>query len=99
MATTGSTIDSDESFAKSAGKQLAIYALYTLIFLTVLIYVFSIVAGRTGGGASGGAVDSANNSITITLRQEPPQLDAGRATDASSFVVLAHVMERLVGLR
>lgn len=96
MATTGSTIDSDESFAKSAGKQLAIYALYTLVFLAVLIYVFSIVAGRTGGGASGGAVDVANNSITITLRQEPPQLDAGRATDASSFVVLAHVMEGLL---
>ena len=96
MAVTDTPIDSEESFARSAGKQLAIYALYALVLLASLIYVFSLVAGRTGSGTSGGAVDVANNSVTTTLRQEPPQLDAGRSTDASSFVVLAHVMEGLL---
>ena len=58
--------------------------------------LLSFAVGGTGGGAGGGAIDSDNNSITITLRQEPPQLDSGRSTDAASFSVLGHVMEGLL---
>jgi oligopeptide transport system substrate-binding protein len=64
--------------------------------MAVVIYLLGKFGESAAGGASGGAIDVENNSITITLRQEPPQLDAGRSTDASSFVVLAHVMEGLL---
>lgn len=96
MTDTNTIIDSDQSFARSAGKQLAVYALYAVLLMAVAIYLLGKFGESAAGGASGGAIDVENNSITITLRQEPPQLDAGRSTDASSFVVLAHVMEGLL---
>jgi len=96
MTDTNTIIDSDQSFARSAGKQLAVYALYAVLLMAVVIYLLGKFGESAAGGASGGAIDVENNSITITLRQEPPQLDAGRSTDASSFVVLAHVMEGLL---
>ncbi len=90
------SITTDDSFTSSAGKQLGLYTLYALLGLVAIIYMLSVAAGNTGSNVSGGAVNVERNSITITLREEPPQLDAGRATDASSFVVLAHVMEGLI---
>ena len=96
MTDTNTIIDSDQSFARSAGKQLAVYALCAVLLMAVVIYLLGKFGESAAGGASGGAIDVENNSITITLRQEPPQLDAGRSTDASSFVVLAHVMEGLL---
>ena len=36
------------------------------------------------------------NSISIIIREEPPQLNSSRATDAISGMVLGHVMEGLV---
>ena len=89
-------ISGDQAFTSSAGKQLGLYALYTLVALSVLLYLLSVAAGNTAGGLGSGAINVERNSITITLREEPPQLDASRATDASSFVVLAHVMEGLI---
>lgn len=86
----------DDGFTRSAGKQLLIYAAYIIAGLTVVIYFLSIAAGNAGGGAGIAGVNVAENSITITLRQEPPQLDASRATDASSSTVLSHVMEGLI---
>ncbi len=89
-------IENDDNFTRSAGKQLALYALYGVGFLSVFFYLLSIAAGHTGGGVVSQAVDVENNAITIALREEPPQLDPGRSTDASSFVVLAHVFEGLI---
>lgn len=86
----------DEAFIHSAGKRLAVYAIYALAGLAAFIYVLSLAIGNTGSTGSGSAIDVENNSITIALREEPPQLDAGRATDASSHVVIAHVMEGLI---
>lgn len=86
----------DEAFIHSAGKRLAVYAIYALAGLAAFIYVLSLAIGNTGSTGSGSAIDVENNSITIALREEPPQLDAGRATDASSGVVIAHVMEGLL---
>ena len=86
----------DEVFIHSAGKRLAVYAVYALTGLGAFIYVLSLAIGGTGSTGSGSAIDVENNSITIALREEPPQLDAGRATDGSSMVVLAHVMEGLI---
>ena len=50
----------------------------------------------SGGSSEVSAVDEAANSISILLRDEPPQLDSSRATDAISGMVLGHVMEGLV---
>jgi len=87
----------EQNFTRSAGRQLALYALYALLALVALVYLLSLVMGEASGNVTGSAIDVDNNSITITLREEPPQLDSGRATDAASFVVLAHTMEGLIG--
>ena len=50
----------------------------------------------TGTATDVSAVDVESNSISILLREEPPQLDSSRATDAVSGMVLGHVMEGLV---
>lgn len=44
----------------------------------------------------GAGVDFKNQSITIALLQEPPNLDTTRTTDLVSFFVLGHVNEGLV---
>ena len=49
------------------------------------------------GPAHGAAVDYASRTVTLALRQEPPQLDSTKATDTVSGQVLAHVMEGLTG--
>lgn len=89
-------MERDDSFTRSAGKQLAVYALYAVLSLGVLFYLLAVAAGHTGNGNTGSAVDVQNNAITIALREEPPQLDAGRATDGASFIVLSHVFEGLI---
>lgn len=92
MAEAGTAqVSWDQAFTRSAGKQLGLYAFYTLLAMSVLLYLLSVAAGSTASGLGSGAINIESNSITITLREEPPQLDASRATDASSFVVLAHV--------
>jgi len=78
MSETAKPVLSDDHFTRSAGKQLGLYALAALGVLGGLMALLSFAVGGTGGGAGGGAIDSDNNSITITLRQEPPQLDSGR---------------------
>ena len=50
----------------------------------------------TGTATDVSAVDVESNSISILIREEPPQLDSSRATDAISGMVLGHVMEGLV---
>ncbi|HAT27362.1 MAG TPA: hypothetical protein DCS89_10125 [Gammaproteobacteria bacterium] len=92
MAEAGTAqVSGDQAFTRSAGKQLGLYAFYTLLAMSVLLYLLSVAAGSTASGLGSGAINIESNSITITLREEPPQLNASRATDASSFVVLAHV--------
>jgi hypothetical protein len=92
MAEAGTAqVSVDQAFTRSAGKQLGLYAFYTLLAMSVLLYLLSVAAGSTASVLGSGAINIESNSITITLREEPPQLDASRATDASSFVVLAHV--------
>ena len=90
------TMKNSLGYAGSASKQLALYAFYLLISLALLIYVLAFLAGSTGSSVNGGAVNEERNSITIALSEEPPQLDSTRATDASSFIVIAHTMEGLI---
>ncbi len=81
-----------EDATRSAGKQLAFYFAAAVLFFIAALYAISLLSGDE---ASSGGIDVANNTITVTVRQEPPQLDAGRASDSSSFGVLSHVMEGL----
>ena len=90
------TMKNSLGYAGSASKQLALYAFYLLISLALLIYVLAFLAGSTGSSVNGGAINEERNSITIALSEEPPQLDSTRATDASSFIVIAHTMEGLI---
>lgn len=90
-------IKTEDSFVRSAGKQLALYAIYAVGIIAALLYLLSLAANSTGSnGVSGGAVDPLHNAITIALREEPPQLDSTRSTDASSNVVFGHTMEGLL---
>lgn len=94
-STTATPVEA--AFVQSAGRQLALFAAYALVAVAGLVYLLSLLAGNAAGsGATGGAVDVTNNTITIALREEPPQLDSTRATDASSNVVLGHTMEGLL---
>ena len=89
---------SDERLLSAAGRQLALYAVASVLFLIVLMFVLNAIARLTSssGGASRLGVDAANNAINVFLRDEPPQLDTMRATDAISGLVLGHVMEGLL---
>ena len=95
MTTTG--IATEESFNRSAGKQLAVYALAALVVLALLMWLLNVLANLTASATgSSTAVDAANNTITIRLSEEPPQLDTTLLTDSVSGIVIAHVMEGLL---
>jgi oligopeptide transport system substrate-binding protein len=81
-----------EDATRSAGRQLAFYFVAALLFFIAVLFAISLLSGDE---ANSGGIDVANNTITVTVRQEPPQLDAGRSTDAASFSVLSHVGEGL----
>jgi oligopeptide transport system substrate-binding protein len=73
--------------------------LFTLAIVGVALLM---VALHYAGSALGGtnldvsAIDAGNNSVSIIIREEPPQLNSSRATDSISGMVLGHVMEGLV---
>lgn len=81
----------------SPNRQLAKFFIIAFAGVAALMLTLHY-AGRalSGGSSDVSAVDEAANSISILLRDEPPQLDSSRATDAISGMVLGHVMEGLV---
>lgn len=93
-----SPITTEDGFVRSAGKQLAVYALITVVVLVGLMYTLSFAASLTSSGGAGasGAVDIENNEISIYLREEPPQMNSMIRADAVSGIVFAHVMEGLL---
>ena len=89
-------MDKRSNYAGSAAKQLGVYAVYLAVAMALIVYILAFFAGTSGTSINGGAINEERNSITIALSEEPPQLDSTRATDASSFVVIAHTMEGLI---
>ena len=89
-------MDKRSNYAGSAAKQLGIYAVYLTGAMALIVYILAFFAGTSGTSINGGAINEERNSITIALSEEPPQLDSTRATDASSFIVIAHTMEGLI---
>ena len=80
--------------------RLDLSALLQLLYIgalgvVVLALILWLLAQWNEGGA-GEAVDLATGTVTLTLSQEPPQLDSTRGTDQVSFRILGHVMEGLL---
>jgi len=89
-------MDKRSNYAGSAAKQLGVYAVYLAVAMALIVYILAFFVGASGTSINGGAINEERNSITIALSEEPPQLDSTRATDASSFIVIAHTMEGLI---
>ncbi|MBL4819501.1 MAG: peptide ABC transporter substrate-binding protein [Gammaproteobacteria bacterium] len=100
MSTTGiesNAMAGKVSSTRSAGRQLALYGGYGVAAIVALMYLLSLAAGSAGGGGSSGlAIDAQNNSITIALSGEPPQMDHTRQVDSLSGTVQEHVLEGLL---
>jgi oligopeptide transport system substrate-binding protein len=89
--------DSEESFARAAGRQILVYAVGAIVTIGLLMWGLQGLASMVGSGTiAGKAVDLENQSITIAIRTEPPQLNTTLATDSISGMVLGHVMEGLL---
>ncbi len=87
----------EDAFARSAGRQLLLLGLAAVAFLIVLMLALQALASMVGSSnTSAQALDPATNTITIALREEPPQLNTTITTDAVSGIVLGHTMEGLL---
>ncbi len=92
--------DAAESTSPVAAPRLDVSALLQLLCIgglgvAVLAVILWVLAQWNEGGA-GEAVDLATGTVTLTLAQEPPQMDSTRGTDQVSFRILGHVMEGLL---
>lgn len=89
--------DSGDSFTRTAGRQLALLALFGILAFIALAMLLGWLSKLTsGGGTLSEAVDPLTGTITLAMASEPPQLDSTRATDQVSGFVLGHVMESLL---
>ena len=89
--------DTEESFAKSAGRQLLVYGAGAVLIIGALMWALQGLASMVGSStAAANAIDAENQSITIAISTEPPQMNTTLATDASSGMILGHVMEGLL---
>lgn len=91
------TVTSEDSFTSAAGRQLFIFAALAIGAIVLLMVGLSWASSLTGS-ASGGrnAVDLDSNTLTVFLREEPPQLNSSLSTDQVSGSVLGHVVEGLL---
>ena len=77
--------DSGDSFTRTAGRQLALLALFGVLAFIVLAMLLGWLSKlTTGGGSLSEAVDPLTGTITLAMASEPPQLDSTRATDQVS---------------
>lgn len=86
-----------DDFNRSAGLKLLWYAFLAVLGLILLMVALSWgsrLLGATSNSSPG--IDAANNTISLILSQEPPQLDSTLATDMVSNMVLGHIMEGLL---
>ncbi|HEY5680160.1 MAG TPA: peptide ABC transporter substrate-binding protein [Pseudomonadales bacterium] len=88
---------SEDTFNRSAGRQLLLFAAISIGSIGLLMYALAWASSLTGSGAgSEVAVDPETRTVTLFLREEPPQLNSSLATDMVSGMVLGHVMEGLL---
>jgi oligopeptide transport system substrate-binding protein len=88
---------SDAAFAKKAGRQLLVFFIGAALAIAALMFALQGLASLVGSStATAQAIDLTNNSISIAIREEPPQLDNSISTDSSSGMIFGHVMEGLL---
>ncbi len=87
----------DSAFTATAGRQLLFLGAGAVVFIAALMWGLQVLARIVGSSTiAAKAVDVENNSVTIAIREEPPQLNTTAATDASSIMILGHTMEGLL---
>lgn len=92
-----SIVSSEDSFTSAAGRQLLLFTAAAVGGITTLMLILSWASSHTGAASgNNNAVDAASGTLTVFLREEPPQLNSTRATDQVSGSVLGHVMEGLL---
>jgi len=95
MSTTAAP--EQDNFSRSAARQLLGLGAAALVGIVLLLLGLSWASKLTASGSiSTDAVDVATNTLTLFLREEPPQLDSSRSTDQVSGMVLGHVSEGLL---
>ena len=83
--------------SRAAVRQLAILGVLCLVGLAALIAGLGWLSSLTTTGAAAlPAIDAATRTVTTSIRNEPPNLDSMRASDASSIMVFAHIIEGLL---
>ena len=94
---------SDLAPATTPGRQttrLDTSALWQLLYIAALgvvalgVILWALAQWNEGG--AGDAADAVTGTVTLTLSEEPPQLDSTRSTDQVSIRMLGHVMEGLL---
>jgi oligopeptide transport system substrate-binding protein len=86
----------DDGFNRSAGRQLLLIAVVSVIGIVLLMLGLSWASGLAGGTRVSKGIDAATGTVTLALADEPPQLDSTRSTDTISSMVLGHVTEGLI---
>jgi oligopeptide transport system substrate-binding protein len=87
----------DDTFTRSAGRQLIAFGAVSVAGVVLLLLGLSWASSLTATGSGAGeAVDAATGTVTLFLREEPPQLNSTLATDQVSGMVLGHVQEGLL---
>ncbi len=85
-----------DQFTRSAGRQLLLIAVGTVIGLALLMFGLAWGSQKLGGAGVSAGVDPKTGTITAVLADEPPQLNSSVSTDTISSMVLGHVMEGLL---
>ena len=87
----------ESSFVRAAGRRLMLYAVLAVAGFAAIMFVLDTLASLVGSDTgSSKAVDAATGTITLLLKEEPPQLDSTKATDQVSGQILGHIMEGLL---
>lgn len=85
------------TFDRAALRQLTLLGAAALAFVLLLMLLLAWAADSTGTGSTiKPAIDAESGTITLLLREEPPQLNSMLATDQVSSMVLGHVMQGLL---
>jgi oligopeptide transport system substrate-binding protein len=83
--------------SRAALRQLALLGAVCTVVLIGLLGVLSGAASLTASGAAAlPAIDVATRTVTTSIRNEPPNLDSMRASDAQSIMIFAHIIEGLL---
>ena len=91
------TAPSRDPLSRVAIRQIALLAIASTVGFVLLMAGLSWATNLTSSStATLDAIDVETGTVTLSLTQEPPQLDSTRLTDSVSGRILGHVMEGLL---